>query len=373
MRRLSVIILVFLFATVSSFASLKWIDPMDLDYPVVQNQGWSEELKGTYQRLPDRAKNNVRSVLWDLSVNSSGLAIYFRTNSSAIRIRYIVKGPLEKPHIPKLAMSGVDLYRIASNGTTHEFCSGNYSFGDTISFQYDIPVLDDDNAEMPEYRLNLPLYNTISKLEIGVNEDASINVLPVRDDKPIVLYGTSIAHGAGSPRPGMSWPNIMRRNLNDYPVINLGFAANGRLEPELIDLLCEIDASIYILDCMPNMELKTGDEISSLVEAAVKTLRANSKAPILLVEHAGYSNAQTDPSQFELANKINRNQRKVYDRLQNEGFSNLYYLTKEELNFPADSWVDYVHPNAIGASRQAAVVTKRIEAIVPSVTKYCNR
>ena len=83
----------------------------------------------------------------------------------------------------------------------------------------------------------------------------------------------------------MAWGNILNRKLG-HPVINLGFSGNGKLEEALFDLLSEIDARLYIIDCMPNL---AGKEASAVVYQrtleGVKKLREKSRAPILLVEH----------------------------------------------------------------------------------------
>lgn len=360
------------FSSVLSSAATKWVNPMNAGIPVVQNQGWTDEISGTYQRLPHHAKEKVRTPLWNLSLNSSGLALYFTTDAPSITVRYTVTGPHAMPHMPATGVTGVDLYRIAPDGETHEFCFSDYYFGDTITYYYKNLHPTNYDGVAPEYRLNLPLYNTVTNLEIGIPDDCTIDFLPKRTDKPIVIYGTSIAHGACSSRPGMAWVNIVRRNLNDYPVINLGFSGNGRLEPELIELLNEIDASVYVLDCLPNLPGRSADEIFNLVTSAVNDIRAKSSAPILLVEHAGYSNAQTNPSQLKLYTEVNENQRRAFDALQEAGTPNLYYLTHDELGYTPDSWVDYVHPSDLGAQQQADVVTQKLKSIAPEVKAYCK-
>ena len=60
--------------------------------------------------------------------------------------------------------------------------------------------------------------------------------LPVRRDKPVLVYGTSIAQGGVASRPGLAWTALLERKL-DRPVINLAFSGNGRLEPEVLDLI----------------------------------------------------------------------------------------------------------------------------------------
>ena len=91
---------------------------------------------------------------------------------------------------------------------------------------------------------------------------------------------------------------ILQRSLG-YPLINLGFSGNGRLEKEVLDFICEIDARLYILDCLPNLTPKSKDEITQLVSDAVKQIRATHSSPILLVEHAGYSNALADDTKLQ--------------------------------------------------------------------------
>lgn len=341
-----------------SAAQTKWVNPLEQDYTTIQNQAWPEEIGKTYVRLPDRAEVNVRKPLWDLSRNSAGLSLFFVTDAPRITVRYTVDGPLSMPHMPTTGVSGVDLYRVDSDGT-EDFCFGSYSFADTVSYHYNnLP------KGTAEYHLNLPLYNTVKWLEIGVPEGSTFELLERNSAKPVVVYGTSIAQGACSSRPGMAWINIMRRELGNMPVVNLGFSGNGRLEPEMLSLISEIDAAIYVLDCMPNLTQKSEQEVYDLVMAAVKQLRATRQAPILLVEHAGYSNAPSNASQLELYTRLNAGQRRAFEQLQAEGTPNLYYITHDEIAMPADGWVDYVHPSDLGAQRQADVVAPRVRAIL---------
>lgn len=342
-------------------AEARWVNPAKADIHAVQNQGWPEELKGSYERLPPRAEKKVRKVLWDLSRNSSGLSVRFITDSPELSVRYTVEGPHAMPHMPATGVSGVDMYRLTDNGP--EFCFGNYSFGDTIRYSYSSIAPTADKGKRNEYQLNLPLFNTVSWLEIGTPDSTYFELLPARTEKPVVVYGTSICHGACASRPGMAWVNIAGRSL-DMPLINLGFSGNGRLEPELIDLLNELDAAVYVLDCMPNLTNKSAEEAKQLVLDAVRKIRSKSATPILLVEHAGYSNAPTNPGMLDTYTRLNRGQRAAFDELSAAGTPNLFYITHDELGYSPDAWVDYVHPTDLGAQRQADVVGSRIKAIL---------
>ena len=221
-------------ALTEGFGQTAWYDPLQTNGATyIQNQGWNED-GGNYHRFPDRAKGLVREKVWELSRQSEGLSIRFKTNAQDISIRYEVTQPLNMPHMPSTGVSGVDLYRYEDM----VFCFGSYSFGDTtIQCHYSV----DKGAQLgrnTEYILYLPLYNEVACLEIGVPEGAHLAFVPAVQEYPIILYGTSIAQGVCASRPAMAWANIVGRKL-ERPLINLGFSGNGKLECEIIDLICE--------------------------------------------------------------------------------------------------------------------------------------
>src|SRR5690606_5312217 len=115
-----------------------------------------------------------------------------------------------------------------------------------------------------------------------------------RKEKPVIVYGTSIAQGGCASRPGMAWTAILERKLG-IPMINLGFSGNGQLEKELIDLIAEIDASVFVLDCLPNLGGFKPEEVNKRILASVNTLREkHPKTPIILTDHAGFTENRMD-------------------------------------------------------------------------------
>lgn len=323
----------------------------------IQNQGWNED-GGNYRRLPLRAKDKVREALWSLSCESAGLAVRFRTDATDIKVRYKVTGGYSMPHMPSTGVSGVDLYRSADQA----FCFGNYAFGDTIHYSYHTDRTQVGEKET-EYTLYLPLYNEVTYLEVGVGAEDSFSFVPAVKQRPVVLYGTSIAQGACASRPGMAWGNIVSRSMG-IPLVNLGFSGNGKLEPEVIDFINEQEACVYLIDCLPNLCDYSEEEVGKLVVQAVKQIRARHDTPILLIEHAGYSNGRTDRKFFDDYTRVNKGQRDAYVKLKKEGIQKLFYLSREELNFHPDSWVDYVHPSDWGMRQQAEAVEKKLKEIL---------
>ena len=339
-----------------------WYNPMEANFPVIQNRGWSEEIENSYQRLPDRAKDTVRSSVWNLSQNSAGLAIHFYTNAERIEVRYVVSESFAMDHMPATGKSGVDLYAINPEGDWR-LLTDRYNFSDTVTFTYNNIIESSYHKRGYEYRLFLPLYNSVKWMEIGVPESAEFSFMPLLKEKPIVVYGTSIAQGACASRPGMGWTNILSRKL-DYPVINLAYSGNGPLEKVKVDLINELDASLIIYDCLPNMGNLSDEEVKKRTAYGVSAIRQKSKVPILITGHIGYLNDDMISGRKEASERLNSVSRQVFDSLKNAGVSNIYYLHQDSINFPADGAVDNIHPNDMGMQVYANAYQKVISTIL---------
>lgn len=333
-------------------AQTAWHNPLEEDQCVIQNQGFVKEIGHSYVRLPDRAREKVPQAVWNLSRNSSGLAIHFYSDASHIEVRYSVEQRRSMDHMPATGVSGVDLYAINSDGVmTH--LSGQYSFRDTITYTYDAIKSDRNHKMGYEYRLYLPMYNTVKWLEIGVPHGASFKFVPCRREKPIVVYGTSIAQGGCASRPAMAWSNILERRM-DRPVINLGFSGNGRLDKGVIEMIGEIDAAAYILDCYPNLTGFEKQEVVRRTVDAVRSLRArHSSTPIVVTSFSGYPDSHLIESRAATEQRLDEAGREAMRLIEEEGIGNVHYITPEQLSMPDEATVDYVHLTDIGMQRMA--------------------
>lgn len=352
-------------------ASQKWWNPVQNDFPTIEGQAWPEEVKAPYDRLPARAEANVREAVWNLSRHSAGQMIRFRSNAERITVRYGVRGNHAMNHMPATGVSGVDLYAVTSDGKWL-WAKGNRSFGDTIIYQFSNLKPNDTYHEFGrEYRLYLPLYNSVEWLEIGVGEKDFFRPLAVRQEKTIVVYGTSIAHGACASRPGMAWTNILARKM-DRPLINLAFSGNGRLEKGIIDLLTEIDAKIYVLDCLPNLTnsgLYHEQELTRRILESVRQLKQEKpEVPVLLTEHAGYTDGFISPERMTAYIRVNEVQQKAFQLLREEGLQGVYYLPYDEIQLGLDDMVDGTHPNDLGMMHYAEAYEKALRNILQEPT-----
>lgn len=292
-----------------------------------------------YDRLPARAKNTVPAPVWSLSHNSAGMALHVVCESGDLRVRWaLTSASLAMPHMPATGVSGIDVYRRTPTGW--RFVKN----GRPTAVTNDVSVSVGPGAECLIY---LPLYNGTAFVELGVPSGKSLSTPPARTGaqaKPVVFYGTSITQGGCASRPGMAFTAVAGR-FADAPVVNLGFSGNGKMEAALADLVAEIDASVYVLDCLWNMSDALVQERAEPFIRALRQKRPDT--PILLAEDCNaFGQAPTPKSRIL---------RGLYDRLKAEDaarWRHLHYLeAKEMLGADGESTVDGCHPNDLGMKR----------------------
>lgn len=335
---------------------LEWHDAKKL---TVEGLGF-KDLASPYDRLPARAEAVVRKAVWDLSRDPSGVVVRFMANTTAIHARWTVKNAtLAGPTMTATAQSGLDLY--ARNAAGKWQWRG---IGRATKFPENVEAL---ATGMPpgdrEYMVYLPLRNPLLSLEIGVPKRSRIDRGPARDpgSKAMVFYGTSITHGIAASRPGMTHVAILGRQFN-REVINLGFSGNGKMEPEVTQFVAELDASVYVLDCLPNM---TAKEIYERAEICVRTLRkARPSVPILLVEDRNYADNFLNASRKERNDTNHEALRTVYAKMVKEKVSGLLYLKADDLlGDDGEATIDGSHPTDLGFTRQAAAFAKALKGL----------
>ena len=346
----------------SLHAQMQWFDPLKESFPTVQGRWWHEELRNSYHRFPDRMEATLPDAVWSHGLQTAGLSIQFRSMSPTIEVRYTTgSGIRQMQHWQFTGCGGLDLYATDKHGAMR-WCPGRFTQGDTIRAVFDKLDYKDANGRYGyQFELFLPMFVEVKSLEIGVPEGQKLTFLPVSLEAPIVFYGTSIAHGGCASRPGMAWINMVRREMQ-HPLVSLGFSGSGKLEASVFKALSEIRAKAFVIDCMPNM---TGrDDIAALVIDGVKTLRKQSRVPILLVEHAGYPGESTSNWRRESYEQTNVQLRAAYDELQASGVSELYYLAHDQFFLAMDETVDGTHPNDLGMRHLADVYEKKLREVL---------
>ena len=201
-------------AAAAAAANVDWHDVTQWG---VEGRAWPEmERLRWFDRFPAAAQKTVTSAVWNLSRDSTGMMVRFKTDATAIHVHYkVVKTALGMPHMPATGVSGVDLYARDDAGKWRWV-----QVTRPATQEIKAEIIKDLAPGFREYAAYLPLYNGVEFLHIGVTKGARFEGLAPRSEKPIVFYGTSITHGACASRPGMVHTAILGRRF-DTPVINL--------------------------------------------------------------------------------------------------------------------------------------------------------
>lgn len=314
----------------------------------IEGQGWTDT-EQPFDRLPARAKQLVRAPVWDLSRDSAGLSVRFVTDAASIAVRWTLNTEeLAMYHMPATGVSGVDLY--AKRGSDWHYIATGRA---TEYPSNEVLLISGLEGARTEYRLYLPLYNGVSRLEIGGLNNASFEIAPAPAAKrsPVVIYGTSITQGGCASRPGMSYPAILGRRL-DVPIINLGFSGNGKAEPEMAHLLAELEPAAFVLDPVPNL---FPDDVAQRVPDFIKILRkAHPRTPILLVESPLFPNIEFVAAGAERVNLSNDRLRKICSQRQADGDRNISMVPACDFTVDhGEATVDAIHPTDLGFVRLA--------------------
>lgn len=329
---------------------LQWHQPGE-----PEGKGWTDTVE-RYHRLPGRARGRIPDVVWDLSTHSSSLLTRFRTDSRRIAARWTVGLPeLGRWHMGAAAVSGLDLYGRDAVGALRWLGTPHPT---TFPTNEDTMVEGLDGVDR-EYVAYLPLFNVLERLEIGVEPRARFEIVPAPGDQPIVYYGTSIIHGAAASRPGMAVPAQLGRRLG-RSVIGLGFSGNGKMELELARLIAEIDAALYVVDCLPNMEAGL---ITERALPFVTELRARRpQVPVLLVEDRTFANAWARPAMQERHRASRAALAAAYRAADDLG---IHYLSGAVLlDAGGEDTVDGSHPTDVGFGRMTDVLAPAISNLL---------
>lgn len=280
-----------------------------------------------YSRLPDSLQSKIREELWNLGLNSAGLSVRFRSDSPRLAAKWHSRNKFNMNHMTATGIRGLDLYVLDGDSAWTTVSSARPAFNSHNSRS--LMVSDMTPGVMREYMLYLSLYDGVDSLFIGV--DSGSVVLPPAIDlptrkKPVVMYGTSILQGGCATRPGMAHTNILQRELQ-REVVNLGFSGNARLDMEIARMIADSDASLIVIDALPNC---TADRIDEAMEEFIAIIRQKQPStPILLVESPMFPISRFDNGTRATLTEKNHHLHAIYQCLIDEGDENLHY-------FPAD-------------------------------------
>lgn len=345
---------------VSAFAQ-NWYDAANLPLYGKARQ----DTKELYERLPAEFEGRSRDAVWHLGRNSAGLYVRFSSNASAIWLRWSAKFGNHMNHQTLTGTRGLDLYVLTDKGEWRFMASGRPTLDSKDCEQKVIGAME---PKWREYMLYLPLYDGLTKLEIGVDREAVVEAPKVdlpRCDKPIVMYGTSILQGGCANRPGMAHTSILSRRFN-REVINLGFSGNALLDLEIAELMASVvDPAIYVFDYVPNaydyLIREKGEQFFRIVRDA------HPDVPILFLEDPYFGHYEYDAGIKAEVDKKNAAQWELFCKLKKQGEKNIWYLKSDDMvGHDNEAFVDGIHFTDLGMMRYA-------DWLAPHIRKHMKK
>lgn len=340
--------------------NISWHSPASAASPVAEQGGggalqvaglaWFDQER-LYRRLPRNPSEPFTPAVDSLADAPAGGQIRFRTDSPRIAVRVQLSGPANMPHMPSTGQCGVDCY-VGEPLRQRYAATARYDHKQDV---YELLLVDLKSPEMRDITLNLPLYQGVQAVEVGLERQCELQ--PPRsyaDGGRVVVYGSSITQGGCASRPGMCYTNILSRRF-DCEFINLGFSGNGHGHPEVARAMAAIDdVALFVLDYDANMA--NAERLAPNLPVFIDILRqAHPSAQILVVSRIRFACEQYDPKEEKLRLTKREVQRDVVERLRSGGDSRIVFLDGGTLL--GENWdectVDGIHPTDLGFLRMA--------------------
>lgn len=301
-----------------------------------------------FYRIPPEVAQNVNKGVIAMNPCTAGGRVRFRTDSAFVAVHVEMKSDIPLinrfPHMALTGSAGMDLY---------EHIDGKEHYVMTF-----IPPLDMEDAyesiiEFPDARpreltINMPLYSGMTKLLVGLSEDAKLWCCrPYTHSLPVVYYGSSITQGGCASRPGNSYQSMISQRL-DCDFINLGFSGWARAEESIISYISELPMGVFVFDYDHNAP--TVEHLKETHNRAYQMIRArNPELPIIFLSRPHGKGLTIWISDEEVETRF-QIIKKTYDDAIAQGDRNVYLIDgRKVVSQIPEAWgVDRSHPNDLG-------------------------
>ncbi len=313
--------------------------------------------KDGYKRMDSTVAKEVSEGVFGLHRHTSGGRLIFETNSDRIALSMQSSMATRSTRTPLSGSSGFDIY--IDQGEGFQFWR---LFEPPIDFAgcYESLVKLPNNPTANGYRkvlIHFPLYNSVDKLWIGVDENAQVMPYnPYLPNQRIVYYGSSITQGACAARPSCSYPAIVSLH-NQIDFLCLGFAGNAHGEQAMAEYIANQPMSVFVMDYDHN------DIVESVLEERhlpfYETVRkAYPDIPIIIMS-APYSAAD-----WQYLSGSRKAVIRTFEKVKARG-DNVYFIDGMTVygRFREFATVDHCHPNELGFMCMAQSVLETLDPI----------
>ena len=317
--------------------------------------------EGGFMRVDSLDYPNLLPVIKSLYAHSAGLAVTFKTNSSKIALKWQTSDRNLSTNMSAIVQKGLDLY-IKRDGKWIYAGVAKPKITEPPYQNHSYTVINHMDSSMKECLLYLPLYDELHNLEIGIDENTRIESLDAPFRNKIIVYGSSIVHGASASRSGMAYPATLSRRTG-LNFVNMGISGRARLEIEVAEMLVDTKADAFILDCFPN---PSPEQIRSRTIPFINYIRERCpQTPIIVIQTIvrESTNFNLKISKYEQDKRTEA--RIALTKLMDAGDPNLYFIDEKDfIGDDHDGTADGVHPSDLGFDRMLEIIEPRVISIL---------
>jgi len=313
-----------------------------------------------FRRIPEEVAVATSKGVTGHAMRTTGGRVRFSTDSEYIAIKSKQFDIVYKIQPPFFANVGFDLYE-----DTDAYSKFVRPFTPVIDMTdgYE-QIIRLSGRKMRSFTIYFPMHCGVESLYIGLQKDAKLGEgKKYINEKPIIVYGSSIVHGVGSTRTGLSYPNILCRRLNRN-VVNLGFSGNAKGEDAIVNYMAGLDMEVFVCDYDHNA--RNAEYLAATHRPLYEKIRA--KQPDLPFIMITRPNGATNPSQIHERRDVVID---TYRYARSLGDKNVYYIDGWSFflgRYENDCTVDGVHPNDLGY----ALMADGIEAAIRQALREKN-
>ena len=271
---------------------------------------------------------------------SSGLAVAFKTNSTAITVKAEYLNVRDISGGTEISEYGFDLYIRKGNRWIFVESHANTAKNKEIPHSI-IKNMDDSEKECLIY---LPVYSELKSVKIGVVAGSEIAPLPEPFRHRICVFGSSFTQGCCVSRPGMIWTSPRARQTG-LGMLNIGLGGNSRLQPAFADAFSKANMDALVIDAFSNPT--TAEMKKRLFPFIRKIQKSHPEIPIIFLKTIYRENRNFNV----VTDGIEARKMEVADSLMNIActeFKNVYYIAPNATCEYHDTSTDGIHPSDFG-------------------------
>jgi len=309
---------------------IRWM-PFPCEAVACRGLAWIEENLPDLWRLPRGSVRDLPEGVRRQQRFSSGARLRLRCDTSELHVK--VAQPAA------CAATGLDVY-----------LDGRFRGTASVPAraEADVVCFTGASREMRDVTVYLPVRAEVRIVACGIDGDAVCErPSAFAVDRPMVVYGSSVAQGIGAARPGTSYAAVLGRSM-EVDVVNLGFGGAGKAEAAVVDLVARADACCYLLD----LGKSYGRQPVEPYGAMLATLRdAHPDVPIVCITPIVSTREVWSEEYADLSHHTRSVMREAVAKQKTGGDTGLFLMEGETLLSRQDLdglSGDGVHPNDLG-------------------------